>query len=437
MKITDLSVTLFKWDSPAWTTGKMAFGGERRLGVVTVHTDEGIEGHSFLGSARESADVFCGPLVEWLKPTLVGRNPLDTGAIWAAMWKHNRYVSVRAIGAVDVALWDLAGKVAKLPIHRLLGSCRESVPAYASSAYLPTPEAYVEEALHFLDLGWPAYKIHPHGVPTEDIAICRAVRAAVGERLVLMLDAMWAYNYEEALRVGREVEDLKYFWYEDPLAEDDIYGYVKLHSKLDIPILSTEYVPGGFHGMAPWILHGATDMLRGDVMVTGGITPLMRAAARILRSDAGPNIAAVEFSGWDTHANQGLAGGALDRLLGQLAEGLLAFRTDMGPAWSTTTVVVMTEFGRTARPNGTRGTDHGTAGAGFIIGPSVARSTVFSDWPGLDEGDLFERRDLKPTLDTRAMLKAAIASTFDLTPAQADRVFPGSSGVRGTYELMG
>ena len=116
----------------------------------------------------------------------------------------------------------------------------------------------------------------------------------------------------------------------------------------------------------------------------GGITPLMRAAARILKQNGGPNIAAVEFSGWDTHANQGLAGGALDRLLGQLAEGLMAFRTEMESAWSNTTVVVMTEFGRTARPNGTRGTDHGTAGAGFIIGPHVAKSVVFSDWPGLE-----------------------------------------------------
>ena len=106
----------------------------------------------------------------------------------------------------------------------------------------------------------------------------------------------------------------------------------------------------------------------------GGMAPLMRAAARILRQENGPNIAAVEFSGWDTHANQGLAGGALDRLLGQLAEGLVTLRTEMGPAWSNTTVVVMTEFGRTARPNGTRGTDHGTAGAGFLIGPKVARS---------------------------------------------------------------
>jgi uncharacterized protein (DUF1501 family) len=168
----------------------------------------------------------------------------------------------------------------------------------------------------------------------------------------------------------------------------------------------------------------------------GGIAPLMRATARILRQPDGPNIAAVEFSGWDTHANQGVAGGALDRLLGQLAEGLIELRTDMGPAWADTTVVVMTEFGRTARPNGTRGTDHGTAGAGFLLGPKVARSAVRADWPGLADGALFEGRDLRPTLDTRALLKAAVAGTFDLTPPQLARVFPGSDAVRGAYELM-
>ncbi|MGH8187396.1 MAG: DUF1501 domain-containing protein, partial [Steroidobacteraceae bacterium] len=168
------------------------------------------------------------------------------------------------------------------------------------------------------------------------------------------------------------------------------------------------------------MLIGEEPMARGDAR-RGGVTPLMQAAARILRQEKGPNIAAMEFSGWDTHANQGTAGGALDRLLGQLADGLVALRTELGKAWPKTTVVVMTEFGRTARPNGTRGTDHGTAGAGFVIGPTVRRSTVFSDWPGLNDGALFEGRDLKPTLDTRAVLKAAIAGTFDLTPAQVGR----------------
>jgi uncharacterized protein (DUF1501 family) len=179
------------------------------------------------------------------------------------------------------------------------------------------------------------------------------------------------------------------------------------------------------------------DPMAGGTGRRGGITPLLQAAARIMRAGGGPNVAAVEFSGWDTHANQGLAGGALDRLLGQLAEGLMTFRAEMGPAWATTTVVVMTEFGRTARPNGTRGTDHGTAGAGFLLGPKVAKSAVLSDWPGLTGNALFEGRDLRPTLDTRAVLKAAIAGTFDLTAAQVDRVFPSSSQVRGAYQLMG
>jgi uncharacterized protein (DUF1501 family) len=168
----------------------------------------------------------------------------------------------------------------------------------------------------------------------------------------------------------------------------------------------------------------------------GGVTPLLQAAARILRTETGPNVAAVEFSGWDTHANQGLAGGALDRLLAQLADGLTAFRETMADAWSNTTVVVMTEFGRTARPNGTRGTDHGTAGAGFLIGPSVAGSRIAADWPGLAERSLYEGRDLRPTRDTRAVLKAAIAATFDLNRSQIDRVFPGSDSVPGLHAIM-
>jgi uncharacterized protein (DUF1501 family) len=167
-----------------------------------------------------------------------------------------------------------------------------------------------------------------------------------------------------------------------------------------------------------------------------GIVGLMQAAARILRTNTGPNVAAVEFSGWDTHANQGLAGGPLDRLLGQLASGLSAFRTEMASAWSNTTIVVMTEFGRTARPNGTRGTDHGTAGAGFVIGPKLARSQVVADWPGLGDNALYEGRDLKPTLDTRSVLKGAIAATFDLTAQQADRVFPNSRDAHGLYSMM-
>ena len=225
MKITNLKLDMFNWASEPWMTGVgTQFGSTQQLGVVTVETDEGVSGNSFLGSSRMGADHFALGLIEFIKPIVIGRNPLDIGAIWADMYKMNRSVSTYVIAAVDVCLWDINGKLAGQPIHRLLGTCRDSVPVYSSTAYWETKEEYVEEALRFKEMGWPAHKIHPHGNPAYDIEICEAVTDAVGDDMKLMLDSMWAYCYEDALRVGRAIEDLDFYWYEDPLAEEDIYS---------------------------------------------------------------------------------------------------------------------------------------------------------------------------------------------------------------------
>ncbi len=277
MKITDVKVDLLNWQSEPWQTGiGTRFGQTKQLGIVTIATDEGVQGHAFLGSSQVGADHYVPGLIEFLKPRLLGRNPQDIGSIWKDMWKENRTVSTQAIGAIDICLWDINGQIAGQPIHRLLGTCRDRVPAYSSTAYHETIAAYAEEALHFQAQGWTAHKLHPHGEPQADIAICQAVRDAVGPDMILMLDAMWAYLYVDAVRVGRAIEELDYYWYEDPLTEEDIYNYVKLRQKLDIPIMSTEFAPGRYYGMATWITQYATDMLRGDVAVTGGITPLVR-----------------------------------------------------------------------------------------------------------------------------------------------------------------
>ena len=276
MKITNVKVEMFNWKSEPWMTGVGMQFGSTKLGVVTVETDAGVSGNAFLGSSRVGADHYAPALVQFLKPMLIGRDPLDIGAIWRDMWKMNRSVSTNAIGAVDICLWDINGKVAGQPIHRLLGTCKKSVPVYSSTAYWKTTGEYVEEALRFKDMGWTAHKIHPHGDPAFDVKICEAARDAVGGDVKLMLDSMWAYQYEDALRVGRAIEDLDFYWYEDPLVEEDIYSYVKLHQKLDIPIMSTEYAPGKFYGMATWITQYANDFLRGDVNVIGGITPMVR-----------------------------------------------------------------------------------------------------------------------------------------------------------------
>ena len=147
----------------------------------------------------------------------------------------------------------------------------------SSTAHHDSIEAYAEEALRFKEMGWSSAQDPPaRRASMADIAIARAVREVVGDGMKLMLDSMWAYKYEDALRVGRAIEDLGFYWYEDPLVEEDIYGYVKLHQKLDIPIMATEYAPGRYYGMTQWITEYATDILRGDVAVTGGITPLVR-----------------------------------------------------------------------------------------------------------------------------------------------------------------
>ena len=281
MKITDVTLTLFAWNEiPATTYGRHTgtFSGSSQLGLVTIRTDQGLEGHAFLGSAMRGAHIDGQSLIQYLKPLVIGQDPLDRERLYQAMWHKNRQTTLRAIGAMDVALWDIGGKAAGLPIHRLLGSYRTSVPAYASSAVLPKPESYADEALRFKAEGWTAYKIHPPTDPSVDIEVCRAVRRGVGEQFTVMLDSTWAYQYPEALRVGKVAEELGFHWYEDPLADDDLLNYVKLKQHLAIPILATEYTPGGLTAFAPWLVQQATDYLRGDVAVKGGITALVKAA---------------------------------------------------------------------------------------------------------------------------------------------------------------
>lgn len=282
MKITDLTVKLFAWDGiPETTYGHLApsFEGSSQLGLVTIQTDEGLEGNAFLGSSMFSAELDVLSIVRHLKPAIIGEDPLARERMYQQLVNRHRQTTLRAIGAVDVALWDLAGKIVGLPIHQLIGSYRDRIPAYASSQVLDSPDAYAEQAEQYKANGWAAYKIHPPTKSAEgDIAVCRAVRAAVGDDYRIMLDSTWAYDFPDALRVGKVAEELNFYWYEDPLAEDDMGNYVKLRQALSIPLMATEYSPGGFHAYAPWLMSQATDYLRGDVAVKGGITSILKGA---------------------------------------------------------------------------------------------------------------------------------------------------------------
>ena len=150
---------------------------------------------------------------------------------------------------------------------------------------------------------------------------------------------------------------------------------------------------------------------------------LAEAAGQLLAAPDGPRIAAMEVNGWDTHVAQMAR---LEAPLHELEAGLGALKTALGPDWRRTTVLVVTEFGRTARVNGDNGTDHGTATVAFVLGGSVVGGRVRADWPGLGGGKLFENRDLAPTVDVRSIAKGLLAAQLGLSGDALARVFPGS-----------
>jgi uncharacterized protein (DUF1501 family) len=160
-------------------------------------------------------------------------------------------------------------------------------------------------------------------------------------------------------------------------------------------------------------------------------------AAKFLAQPDGPRVGALALDGWDTHFNEGIAQGRLSQLLGSLDAALAAVKSNMGSAWRDTVVVLATEFGRTARINGTAGTDHGTATVALLLGGALKGGRVIADWPGLKSANLYQGRDLKPTTDLRAVLKGVLKDHLRADErALAQNVFPGSEGVKPMAGLM-
>jgi uncharacterized protein (DUF1501 family) len=160
-------------------------------------------------------------------------------------------------------------------------------------------------------------------------------------------------------------------------------------------------------------------------------------AATLMRSDGGPQVAVMEAGGWDTHANQGGVKGTLAQRLTGLDNALRALADGLGPLWPQTAVLIVTEFGRTAAMNGTRGTDHGTGGCAFLVGGAVSGGRVIADWPGLARQALLDSRDLRPTADLRSLFKGVLDEHMHVdAKSLATRIFPDSSGARPLQGLM-
>ena len=197
--------------------------------------------------------------------------------------------------------------------------------------------------------------------------------------------------------------------------------------------VQTEKLAGEGSGVAPAM--SATPALKAPAADQVGA--VARMAAKLMRSDGGPDIAVIEAGGWDTHANQGGARGTLAQRLGGLDKALRALADELGPLWPQTAVLVVTEFGRTAAMNGTRGTDHGTASCAFLVGGAVRGGRVIADWPGLAHAALLDSRDLRPTLDLRSVFKTVLDEHLHVDARTlATRIFPDSSRARPLQGLI-
>jgi uncharacterized protein (DUF1501 family) len=175
----------------------------------------------------------------------------------------------------------------------------------------------------------------------------------------------------------------------------------------------------------------------GEAQVRAYFAESAASAAKFMARPDGPRVGAIAFDGWDTHANEGAVNGRLATLLSALDGAIAAIETGMGPAWRDTVVAVVTEFGRTARINGSDGTDHGTATIALLAGGAVKGGRVIADWPGLREADLLEKRDLRPTTDLRAVIKGVLRDHLRLPEtALATTVFPDSAAAQAVSGLV-
>lgn len=258
---------------------------ERSMHAVRIGTDTGVNGEYVGGTQVGLAQV------DLCAEYLLGRNPLKREKHWTALRGILRKYDQMGIGPLDIALWDLAGKHYDAPIHELLGTYRERLPAYASSYFakrangFDSPEAIADFAEVCLDHGYPAFKTHTWSGEersdiNQEIELIRAVGDRVGDRMQLMHDPVCAYEtFAEALRVGRECDRYGYLWYEDPFKDGgrSQHAHDRLARRIDTPLLQTELVRG-LEPTVDFLASGGTDFARADPDWDGGITGAMKIA---------------------------------------------------------------------------------------------------------------------------------------------------------------
>jgi len=254
---------------------------------VVVQTSDGLvgQGEADFGRVAGAPAVVQGIIEQILAPVVVGRNPAFVRQIHEEMLRELEYVgsaglAMFGVAAIDTALWDILGKAAGWPVHRLLGAARDRIPAYAMVGWMNyTEDELKSHCSRAMEQGFRALKVKI-GYPTleEDMKRIEAVRATVGKDTALMVDANQVLNTAEAIRRGRAFQAAGCYWFEEPLPAADVEGYAELTRALDLPVATGENLYGK-HAFTPFVRAGAVDVVQGDLRRAGGPTAILTIAA--------------------------------------------------------------------------------------------------------------------------------------------------------------
>ena len=280
MKIDRVSLTYYRWERPKpITNGLHTYSGVRLCGV-RVDTDDGAVGHGVGGAKageREHREHFARQLI--------GMDPRYTEAVWSKLWSPKQFgrrgFETRALASLDLALWDLKGRLARLPLHLLLGGSRERIPTYVAGGYYAQGKSVADlqaEMAGYVEAGARAVKMKVGAVPiAEDAQRVRAVRQAIGADIKLMIDANCAYRAYQAVQLARAIEDQDIFWFEEAVQPDDYEGFARIARATSIPLATGEN-ESTKHGFRDLIATQAISILQPDARHQG-ITEFMKIAA--------------------------------------------------------------------------------------------------------------------------------------------------------------
>ena len=282
MRIEDVEVINLRFDYPAGGGFRYAGGvvTSRVTSLIRIHTDTGLVG---LGVAYSHPDLVRTVIEGNLRAHLIGEDPSGIEALWEKMygltrWYGRKGVALSALGGVDIALWDLRGKVEGKPIYQLLGGDRGVVPAYASGMFWHDDVSVLErEAARHRQRGFRRVKMRLGRSEDYDVAAVEAARRGVGADGDVIADGSHRYSLEVAERMGKFLADNRVFWFEEPFPPEEIDAYVALRRKLKIPLAAGEN-EFGVQGFREILRAGAVDIAQPDACRTGGITESMRIA---------------------------------------------------------------------------------------------------------------------------------------------------------------